>query len=180
MRIPGSNSREPSRRTQLYTSPKCHTGAYGFTDFKWDSNAAQTSPPVKSPTWPNEPSGRSDHEDFPEKGVDVHVDPAEEILAFELSSDSMTGNSPVKFSAPVTRFRPRASNYRTDKARGARAPACLCILSAIGPRGRFEVKAAPVRSLASRVVPISSHGEWQSRTPKGSPPDWFPSLVLER
>ena len=98
---------------------KCHTGAYGFTDFKWDSNAAQTSPPVKSPTWPNEPSGRSDHEDFPEKGVDVHVDPAEEILAFELSSDSMTGNSPVKFSAPVTRFRPRVSNYRTDKARGA-------------------------------------------------------------
>ena len=75
------SSREPSRRTQLYgvINRECCTGACGYTDFSCDSNAAQTSPPVKSPTWPNEPNGRPDHEDFPDKGVGVQVNKAEEV-----------------------------------------------------------------------------------------------------
>ena len=43
-------------------------GAYGHTGPDCDSIAAQSSPPVKSPTWPNEPNGRSVHENVPDEG----------------------------------------------------------------------------------------------------------------
>ena len=43
-------------------------GAYGHTGFDCDFNAAQTSPPVKSPTWPNEPNGRPVHGNVPDEG----------------------------------------------------------------------------------------------------------------
>ena len=123
--LPGARSHTGS------STESALTGAYGYTGFNWDSNAAQTSPPVKSPTWPNEPNGRSVHEDVPEKGVDVQGNRAEEgKLELALSSDSMTWNSPVKISAPVTRLCPRAPQglYRQSKRNSPRTPACLCIL----------------------------------------------------